>query len=99
MQPGAGEPVAHPVFGAVRVEECLYLVGGDHIAPATGQAGEHPGSDAVVGGGGDRGGDHRESDRVFAGKRCGQPLEAMGVEERGVGVAGQECRVPYNVDQ
>ena len=36
---------------------------------------------------------------MFAGKRCGQPLEAMGVEERGVGVAGQECRVPYNVDQ
>ncbi len=54
---------------------------------------------AVLGGIGQRGGQRRQLDGTWIGQRRGQLGKAVGVEERGVGRAVEECGVPQHVDE
>ena len=97
--PVAAEPVARPraLTGGVAVR--LGLEARGEVAPSAGRRREHRCGRAVLRRVGERGGQRRQFDGPLVGQRRGQLGQAVGVEERGVGGAVEEGRMPQHVDQ
>ena len=96
---GSGVPVAHQMLVTGGVGVGLGLEPRYQVAPAARCCGEYRCAVAVLRGVGERRGDRGQRDGAVVAQWCGQPVEAVGVEERGIGGAVEERRVPQHVDQ
>ena len=96
---GAGESVAHVVFGACNVGVGLGLESRNEVAPAAGCGGEYRCALAVLRGLGERGGDRGQCDGAVVAEGRGEIGQAVSVEERGVGRAVDERRMSQHVDE
>ena len=91
LQPVPGVPV-----GDVQALEADDLRLADDVAPPRRDVPQHGGPGALAGVDRQRGGEGGRAHRGGVGQRGGQRVQAVAVEERGVGVAGQERLVPQH---
>ena len=100
VQAGAGEPVGHPVLAAVGVAESLVLIARHHVAPAAWESAQYPCAVArLVAASASAAATAESRTARSSASGAASSVQAVGVEERGVGVAGQERRVAQHVDQ
>ena len=81
------------MIAPVGVTESLVLMARSEVAPSAWESAHYPCGRAVGGGVGHGGRDRRKSHGTVISQWSGKLREAVGIEEGGVGVAGQECRV------
>ncbi len=94
----ASEPVVDVLLAAHAVVR-LALRGARHVAPPARHAAEHGRRTAVAGRVGEGGGQRRQPVGVVAGERLGEGVDPVAVEERRVGVAGEERRMAKHADE